>query len=618
MAKIKNPTDSLSGSQNNVFACSGFPPLVELGKGDAAKLDYNLPQSSCFEAKGYLTIEVPRSYWKEVHLKKPAENFFNEVQQIPRPQLDAVVAQARWGLKKSAFTVAGLQLHKREHPAQSDEAAKTNKEGFESDTGGGKDDLKDDFEFGGKDEIKDQYGNPVTHAQIIGMIDVGMQPVFAYNMYGNEYLEFQPEPKVPDPRLVICLEYRVCSFLGDYGAGATVKTFSLLPGEETEISIKTYQHKESVSKKAENVLDSFSESSTAELEKLLQSEVKDTQQKDTSTSTVDSETKEKNRNWTLGTSVSLSVPIKVLQLTGGYNASVGGGSTNTTFNSTTSALNESMQTMVSTLDRAMDKHVAQSSAVRNITINTELAETSKEGIETSTIRRLKNVNESRVLNFVFRQLLQAYNTITYLEDVRFIYSNGYAETKQVVRLDELPQLLKSLFKTQAQADTIRDAIMGHLCNLVDYEGTKHSFVERVDEQIDNCCGSGNFSLRRAYCRKRKGISQTWEGITVPGIIMGVKQRVIRTDSVITEALIGHGEALDCYNIKLSEAAVEKAQLENQRIRLENEKVQQAIRILDLIDDPKLKAELYKKVFTECCDVPQSGCGCGTCQNGRPQ
>lgn len=614
MAKTLDPKDSLLSLHANPSTCNPQTPLVRLGKGEAATLDYNIPQSSCFEAKGYLTISIPRGYWKEKHLGKPSSNFYTEVQNIPRGELDAVVAQARLGLNKSAFTVQGLKLRKVTVEAAGDTTAKTNKDDLKGDTGGGKDDIKDDYGLSGKDEIKDQYGNPISHEHIIGMINVGMQPVFAYNMYGNEYLDFQPEPKVPDPRLVICLEYRVCSFLGDYGAGATVKTFSLLPGEETEISIKTYQHRETVSKKSENVLDSFSESSTAELEKLLESEIKNNYQKDEGSTTSDSETQTKYRNWTLDGGIKLSVPKVTANLNGG----ISGGSSSSTSSSETTSLNESIQHMVSTLDRTLDKHVSQSSAVRNITVNTELTESSRSGEETSTVRKLKNVNESRVLNFVFRQLLQAYHTITYLEDVRFIYSNGYAETKQVVRLDELPQLLKSLFKTQAQANTIQDAIMGNLCNLVDHEGSKHSFLEHVDEQIDNCCGSGNFSMRRAYCRKRKGISQTWKGITVPGIIMGVKQRVIRTDSLITEALIGHGEALDCYNIKLSEAAVEKAQLENQRIRLENEKTQQAIRILDLIEDSRLKAELYKKVFSECCEVPQSGCACATCQPGRAQ
>jgi hypothetical protein len=52
-----------------------------------------------------------------------------------------------------------------------------------------------------------------------------------------------------------------------------LKTFSLLPGEKHVINIKTYKQQESVRRKAENVLDSFSESSSRELEKMMQEQI---------------------------------------------------------------------------------------------------------------------------------------------------------------------------------------------------------------------------------------------------------------------------------------------------------------------------------------------------------
>ena len=39
------------------------------------------------------------------------------------------------------------------------------------------------------------------------------------------------------------------------------------------------------------------------------------------------------------------------------------------------------------------------------------------------------------------------------------------------------------------------------------------------------------------------------------------------------------------------------------------KMNRALNMIDQITDPVHRAELYKKVFSECCDVPQSGCGC---------
>lgn len=606
---------SMAVNGSTTSSCTPKTPLMELGTGNAAVLNYNLPQSSCFPVNGHLTLSIPKTYWKDECYNKPPSNFYAEVRDLNEQELENVVVAARLAFPRVPFTVQSVQKLKRidarKHPASNARGGKDLlKDGFGN--GGGKDDIKDDFGGSGKDDIKDAFGNPVSQADIADQINAGMQPQVHTNLYGQEVLDFVPEPIVPDPRLVICLQYRVCSFLGDYGAGSTVKTFSLLPGEKTEISVKTYKHLESVRKKAENVLDSFSESSTQELEKLMQAECKNTFQQDHTETDQHSVTEDKTRNWTVGGSMSATIPLKIANIGVNRNGTLGGGSNNADTESHSNTLNTNMSSIMDTLNRALDKQVSTSSAVREVSVNTEVTETSKEGVETSTTRTLENINKSRVLNFVFRQLLQEYITITYLEDIKFVYSNGYAETKEVTDITGLTSLLLRLFKTEAMAHDVRDAIMAQLCNIADHEGVLHSFLEHVTEQIDNCCGSGAFSMTRDYCRKRKGLSQTYEGITVPGIITDVRKRILRTDSLISEALLGQGEALDCYNQKLQDAATVKAQLENRRLELENQRMEQAMQLLDLIPDPAMRAELYKKIFGDCCNVPQSGCGCATC------
>lgn len=87
-----------------------------------------------------------------------------------------------------------------------------------------------------------------------------------------------------------------------------------------------------------------------------------------------------------------------------------------------------------------------------------------------------------------------------------------------------------------------------------------------------------------------------------GIILDVSHRILRTPSLVVDALLGQGESLDCYNQKLQEAATLNVEMQNQ-------KLEQTIRIIDEIESPAERASLYKKVFSDCCDVPQSGCGC---------
>lgn len=85
---------------------------------------------------------------------------------------------------------------------------------------------------------------------------------------------------------------------------------------------------------------------------------------------------------------------------------------------------------------------------------------------------------------------------------------------------------------------------------------------------------------------------------------GSNKRTIRINAVFVDALLRQGEALDCYNMKLQNEATITA-------NLENNKIQQAIEIINSIEDPIQKATLYKKVYGDCCDVPQSCC-CNNC------
>lgn len=582
------------------LSCNQGIPLAKLGNGNAAELNYNLPQSSCFSAKGYISVGIPNDYWRPELFQKPQSNFFFHVKDLTQGEIRNIVYNGGKVFPGNPWSILSIVSQKQVEEIR---VSRPNRIGI------GKDYVEEANPVDSSFNFSNSAGGGLSSGDLISQIQAGLQPIKAFSMYGRPIVKFMREPVTPKPKLVISLEYRVCSFLGDYGAGKTVKTFSLLPGEKTEIAIKTYKHTETTRTRSENVLDSFSESSTQELEQMVQLESSSNGGQDITDTVTNGVSESETGGHEIGGGLTISGEIKGIEIGLNGNASTSGGATTTNTSGNSHTVNSYSSEMVSNLESAMDKQVSISTAVREISINTEVSESIKEGTETSTVRKLENINYSRVLNFVFRQLLQEYLTITYLENVRFVYTNGYQETKVVTGLEGLPGLLASLFQSSTQANAVLDAIMAHLCNISDYEGVMHSFVEHISEQIESCCGSGSFSQVREYCRKRKGLAQTWNGITVPGIIVSTKRRILPTDSVICEALLGQGEALDCYNQKLQDAATIKAQLENRRIELENAKIEQAIRILDLIDDPQLKAEMYKKVFSDCCDVPQSGCGC---------
>ena len=77
------------------------------------------------------------------------------------------------------------------------------------------------------------------------------------------------------PRLLLLESYRLESHLGQYGAGRILNTFTLLPGEKTTISIRTYTRTETEAKRASSIFDTVTEESTKDFENSMMNEQSD-------------------------------------------------------------------------------------------------------------------------------------------------------------------------------------------------------------------------------------------------------------------------------------------------------------------------------------------------------
>lgn len=420
-------------------------------------------------------------------------------------------------------------------------------------------------------------------------INNGLVPVIVRDMYGVLHIQYIKEPTTVEPTIYMVEHYGVNTYLKNYGAGKTVRTFSLLPGEKTTISIRTFKQMETVRTKSENVLDSFSQNSANSLEELMEHE----------TNTVNSYNKTVGQNSSVQTGVKATIPIDVVSLGVSLNQTAG-------HNRTVSTTRENA---VRTLTNAINKQSAEAASNRKVEVNTTTSEKITTEEEETITRELVNTNYSRVLNFVFRQLFQQYMSVTYLHKVTFFFSNGYPESVRSCDLDGLEAFLNEVLVNSENAATVFEGIMRELCNVQDYLFQTVPFAECQRRTLVACCVDDPETVTQSYLHKKSNLHQMLGELKIPGIILDVTDRILPTDSVICDALLGQGEALDCYNMRLQNAAAVKSELENERLRLENAKTQQAMDILALITDPKLKAELYKKVFGSCCDVPQSGCGC---------
>ncbi len=364
--------------------------------------------------------------------------------------------------------------------------------------------------------------------------------------------------------------YRVNTYLGDYGAGRTVKTFSLLPGEKTVISVQTYKQTISNKKAIENVLDSFSQESAEDLEQIVESE----------TQSNDLDSTLKVRAWKVSGGVNVTTEKVGAEIDGSF--------------SNSKTTNSSRSTALRQLNSAISKQTQKSSNNRSIEVNTEIGVTSTTSEATSIVRNLENINKSRTLNFVFRQLNQELITITYLDDVSFVFTNGYDEVKKVVKLDGLRDMLIQVLTNAPDADTIFGQVINQLASVYDSTGTRQSFVDKFTESIQNAETSAE-EFSSTYWRKDPALSQTAENISVNGIIKNVTKRILPTDSVIVDALLGQGEALDCYNMRLQD-------IDALASTLENDKTQLGLDIVNEQTTPTEKADKYKVIFGDCCDA----------------
>jgi len=401
--------------------------------------------------------------------------------------------------------------------------------------------------------------------EVASMMASGKRLNVYRTMYGPLSYNYIDEPAIVTPRLYLVETYRLSSFLGSYGAGKTIKTFSLFPGEKTKISVKTYAKRETDAKSASSILDSFTQESSDDFENSMQNEVSDKRNYDKSFE-YHAEA-EANASWGFGSA----------KVSGG----VKGG---------THSAREEFSKNVS---NATQKHAAKASAKRDVQINTSYEVKEQTGEETSIERELQNINLSRTLNLVFRQMNQEFISILHLVDVRVAFFNGFAESKREVPLPELDSLIDEVVVDDAaKRKEIHDFIIKELENIFDYKDELHSFIE---EKILK--DSGGSELGR-YLRVRKGVISTYKDdlteseITVPGIILSVIKSVLRTEGVIVEAILGTGDALDGYATRLQELEVRRREAE---VALATAKAETASLINQLVKDNNSDAA---KILTE--------------------
>ncbi len=382
------------------------------------------------------------------------------------------------------------------------------------------------------------------------------------------------DEETPDPQLFLVETYGVSSFLGDYGMGRTVRTFTLLPGESTTIRLKTWQSTKESRKHSSSIIDSHEQSAKERFATKLQDE------------TTDKQTKSKSRKWAVEAEAK---------------ASWGWGSAKVKA-SAEGESHSAREQFARSASESVGEHSRDASSKREMSI-TSSSETEIEiGEETSIERVINNVNMRRVLNFVFRELNQTYSTKLHLKNIHVAYSNGLENTWRQVPLSGLRELLiEVLNPNNVDIDEIAQRILKVAGTVMSLDDTPVRILETVtyDSQNDTVeineatlDATGNYAppTENFYYRVKKGaLAQENHSNPVDGVLLSEQTIVMRTDSVIVEALLGQSDALDNYAMEIQEAAAGKDTIANERDAL-------LLSTLAAIGDPIERAKAAAELF----------------------
>ncbi|MFM9087136.1 MAG: hypothetical protein ACKOPT_03140, partial [Cyanobium sp.] len=343
----------------------------------------------------------------------------------------------------------------------------------------------------------------------------------------NVALQIDPA-EASKPELMLIEIYGVSSFMGNYGVGRTVRTFTLLPGEETKISLKTWRSSESTIKEASSIVDSQSSSASERFGNKVQEE----------TSVKSNESKKEN--WYVEAEVSASWGFGSASVKGG-----GGGE-----------YQSGREEFAKRASEATNEHAREASAKRDTSVTSSTEQTVKTGDESLTERLIRNVNMRRTLNFVFRELNQEYVTILHLKDIRIAFTNGRQGSYNEAPISGLRQFLEK-YVSPGQVETTASAILKVVGTVFNNTDDPIRAIERVAMNADGTGWTmsaaapvnGAFPVPPSdgswFYRFRRGpLEQKGVPHLVDGIVMKESTIVMRTDSVVIEALLGQADALD--------------------------------------------------------------------------
>ncbi|MEJ2866350.1 hypothetical protein WCD74_01150 [Actinomycetospora sp. OC33-EN08] len=385
--------------------------------------------------------------------------------------------------------------------------------------------------------------------------EIGGGVVVAPMLLERDPAEPVADPDPPQPRIFLVEEWMLSSFLGDYGLGRTVKTMTLLPGEQLTMRLRTWRSSERSERESASIFDSNSR----EAQQRFSTEVE--------RETTDKRSKTKTEEWHAEAKVGASWGFGSAEVSGGGSGKY----------------HSARDQFAKQVNSAAQEHARSESSKRENTITSSTEVTEKREDEESTERVIRNVNLRHTLNFVFRELNQQYLTYLHLTNVKIGFTNGTVNSWREVPVAQLRDLLDEVLLPEA-VERVANAILKVAYRTFDVDGNPVTVLERRDWDPENDSWSEPVLATSVggvvtapsdvvHYRFRKGFLGAVDGepnTRVPGVVLVHDSVTMTTDSVVGEALLGQADALDVYAMATQAADASAKTLANERDELVNE------------------------------------------------
>ncbi len=539
-------------------------PFIQLGEDsdDAPRLNYSIPESTNLVGLSVISIDVDQSDLNAATLQQLRENVEEKNSERPRPvgpdlRIDDITLVQKGRRRATVTTLRAVA------------------------------------------EVYQRNATNFIYAPAEGMLG-----------FTGDFDIIQPRPRPPDrvlPKILFFEKLQISTFLGNYGAGRVIKTFSLFPGEKTTISVKTYQKtkqkEETTVNFGSSILDSVTEEAATDFENSIQTETSN-KYTESEADILNSQKNYSNKEGSGGAKV----------LWGLVEASGSGGSEQSSETSGEWGTRSAREDFAKTVSSALFKHSARASSKRDVEINTSSEQSStsvsEQGSEQTIERQIENVNVSRTLNLVFRQMVQEYISVLHLTDVRIALYDESPGPYPQYSMHELDKFLDAYFADDDEVRTrILEGIIRELYYVFDYRDEPQQFLEQValtfpETSIEVSGLDVSLPPSIGYLRVNKSLRTRpadRDFIEVPGVVLKENVITMRTEGVVVDGFLGRGgdpEAglLDTYSAALQVQTISDMELKSALTQEEVNRSALGRAVVEAGDEQQ--AELFRMVF--CC------------------